>query len=214
MKLTEKYVAEQTDCVQRNLEGYKNYKTNVCTQMRIGVTKQFCEGKEKILSVGCGAFEPIFLKATHALDATPVSGELLKQQGWQGEFRQGSCDELPYPDKFFDVAVCSEVLEHLPDDEMIARTFREVDRVAKTWIFTTPDESKCRYWTQDKSHLQFWNREQLLQKVPKEVAASASVGGLSIFTFVWKGQTPSYLQSPMSLRAPALCKREGQRPSA
>lgn len=52
---------------------------------------------------------------------------------------QGDAQNLPFPDASFDHVVCSEVLEHLPDD---AAAVREIARVLKpggTAVFTVPD---------------------------------------------------------------------------
>jgi 2-polyprenyl-3-methyl-5-hydroxy-6-metoxy-1,4-benzoquinol methylase len=99
---------------------------------------KFCTGAKTILSVGCGGREPIAITATHACDIVPNSGEYLKKDGWNGEFKIASCTDLPYPDNSMDVVVCSEVIEHIPLLSDVERTFKEVNRVGKKWIMTTP----------------------------------------------------------------------------
>jgi len=186
MQLTKEYIAEQDDCVRRNVDGYKKYMKDVCTYTRLHIIQEFIKGKEKILSVGSGAHEPVFMKTTHAIDVPAISGELLKQQGWPGEFKQGSCDELPYGDKEFDAAICSEVLEHLPNFEVVRKTILEVDRVAKSWIITTPNVDKCPRHLQDKSHVQFWNEQQIRELLPEQLRDVVEISKLSIFIFIKK----------------------------
>jgi len=102
------------------------------------VIKPVCYNCNTILSVGCGSYEPILINATHAIDIVPLSEFYLRKLGWKGYFTVASCTDIPAPDKYFDVAVCSEVIEHLPEIKDIADTFKEVNRVAKKWIFSTP----------------------------------------------------------------------------
>jgi len=138
MEITKEYELEQDDCVKRNLKGYEKNIKDPVTQKRLYTLKDFCIGAATIISVGSGAFEPVFLNATHAVDIPLCTFFLLKDKGWKGEFFQASCDHLPFASQLFDVAVCSEVIEHLPDLETVRKTFQELSRIAKRWIVTTP----------------------------------------------------------------------------
>jgi len=138
MELTKEYLAEQEDCIKRNFEGYKRNLKDYATLLRLETLKNFCSNSGSVLSVGSAGVEPGFIGATHALDVHPVAETLLRENGWLGSFTLGSCDELPFPDNSFDVAVCSEVIEHLPDLEIVKKTFQELNRVARRWIVTTP----------------------------------------------------------------------------
>ena len=147
MKLTKEYIAECEDCVFRNFQQIDGDRRSDRVQERIKIIQDFCKGAKKILSVGCGAHEPIDINATHAIDVAQNSEAFLRKQGWKGSFYLGSCDNFPIPwgktapkgEKKFDVAVCSEVIEHLPDLDIVTTTFKEVNRVARRWIFTCPD---------------------------------------------------------------------------
>jgi len=139
MILTPEYLAENKDCVYRNYKQIGGDRKSIRVQHRIKNLKDFCQNAKTILSVGCGAYEPIDLNATHACDIVIDSKNYLRQLGWKGYFLIASCDELPYPDKSTDVAVCSEVIEHLPNLEIVKKAFQEINRVAKRWIVTCPD---------------------------------------------------------------------------
>jgi len=134
MELTEKYKQEQEDTIKRNFQ----YRRNYISSPRFYTLAAFCEPFKAILSVGCGSYEPILIKATMAVDVSPLASFFLKRLGFSHSFLTASCDNLPLPDKSFDVAVCSEVIEHLPDLETIQKTFYELDRVAHNWVVTTP----------------------------------------------------------------------------
>lgn len=143
MELTKKYIAECEDNVYRLFKQIDGDRKSQRVQDRSKIIKDFCKGAKKILSVGCGPFEPIDINATHAIDVAINSRDYLREQGWKGSFFLGSCDNLMHTSGFhspkFDVAVCSEVIEHLPDLEIVKKTFQEVNRVARRWIFTCPD---------------------------------------------------------------------------
>lgn len=143
MELTKKYIAECEDNVYRLFKQIDGDRKSQRVQDRSKIIKDFCKGAKKILSVGCGPFEPIDINATHAVDVAKNSEEYLRKQGWKGSFFLGSCDNLAigwgYDRAKFDVAVCSEVIEHLPDLDIVTKTFQEVNRVADRWIFTCPD---------------------------------------------------------------------------
>lgn len=139
MELTEKYIAENVDCVFRNFNQIDGDRQSDRVKDRIKIITDFIKGAKKILSVGCGAHEPIDINATHAIDIAENSEGYLRNQGWKGEFKLASCDNIPFDDKTFDAAVCSEVIEHLPDLVTAQKTFQEINRVAQRWITTCPD---------------------------------------------------------------------------
>jgi hypothetical protein len=182
MKITPDYVAEQEDCVRRNFAGYTNNLKDAVTLLRLNNLKSFVFGAKTILSVGSGAFEPVFLNATHALDVPIITETLLRAQKWAGEFLWGSCDKLPYKDKSFDVAVCSEVIEHLPDLETVRETFRELDRVALHWIVTTPTRD-----VQEPTH-KFFFREYQLRALTENIPCIIEKQGLFFYIHNDKGK--------------------------
>jgi len=142
MILTKEYLDEQRDCIQRNFDGYKRNSKDPVTIKRLqnirSFIMDFSPTYSRILSVGCGGFEPGWIGADYACDVHELSGRILLEQGWAGHFCVCSCDDIPYPAKFFKVAVCSEVIEHLPAKETARAAFYELDRVADHWLVTTP----------------------------------------------------------------------------
>jgi len=130
---SKEYLEENIDCCKRNFEGRH------CINLpeRYVIINHFSLGARSILSVGSGGHEPLKIHATHACDIAPNAEGFLRSLGWGGEFKCCSCTDLPYPTKSFDVAVCSEVIEHLPTEQDIMKTFEELDRVANKWIVTT-----------------------------------------------------------------------------
>jgi SAM-dependent methyltransferase len=152
MELTPEYLAENDDVVRRStiyaMQGHDPDKYGNLVEF----ARPYQTPCARILSVGCSGFEPKLYNATHAIDIVPVAGALLAGNGWSGEFILGSCTALPWQDKFFDCAICSEVIEHLPTDEDVLEAFREINRVAYDWLITTPASP-----IPEATHKRFWD---------------------------------------------------------
>jgi ubiquinone/menaquinone biosynthesis C-methylase UbiE len=109
---------------------------------------------------------PIFLGATHACDLSSAAGELLRRTGYAGKFTVADCRDLPYHDKEFDVAVMTEVIEHLPEMRDVHKALRELERVAKKWVATTPRASASGFrdkWNIEETHKQFLTRDDMVK---------------------------------------------------
>jgi ubiquinone/menaquinone biosynthesis C-methylase UbiE len=107
---------------------------------------------------------PAWLGVDAALDISPLSGELLKKEGWGGDFKVGSAEKIPWPDKSFELAVCSEVVEHMANIEEVRRTLAELRRVARTWLVTTPCASVWGVrdvWNTEPTHKLFFDLKTL-----------------------------------------------------
>lgn len=167
-RFSREYRKECDDCVIRNLDnkdyviGQKNVQERV--KRLLGFINDHRTRDSKILDIGSGGYMPIFLGTTHACDLSPVAGDVLEKMGFTGTFAIASCDDLPYQDKAFDVAVCTEVIEHLPELEDVRGTFKEIERVAKKWVVTTPLASRSGFrdkWNIEETHRQFFTIEDL-----------------------------------------------------
>ena len=133
---------------------------------RYKIIKGFCKPGGKILSVGCAVREPIIIGATHACDLSPKSGPFLAGNGWRGDFKVASCLKLPYADKSFDIAVLSEVIEHLPGIAAVIDAMCEISRVAKRFIITTPNSAKIKPQCQNPNHILFFTEEIIKRIIP------------------------------------------------
>jgi len=141
--------------------GFRNYAMKFPL---FDIKKKFIEGCKKSLSVGCGAYEPFYINATHACDLSPVAKKYLDQLGWQGEFKACPCYYLDYKDKEFDAAVCCEVIEHLDNIDQLKDTLRELTRVSKTWIATTPLNKVSGVrdkWNTHPGHILFLSKDDI-----------------------------------------------------
>lgn len=159
MNLSKEYIAEQEDCIRRCQEGKDTWRKSIAVKVRHKDIKKFCRNAKTILSVGSAGIEPLEINASQALDVHELAGEYLKEAGWKGIFLVGDCTDMPYLDLQFKVAICQEVIEHLPDLEDVRNTFLELNRVAKRWMATTPSIPGT-----DPAHKRVFD-EKMLQKV-------------------------------------------------
>lgn len=101
---------------------------------------------ESVLDVGCGANAPYVEhleslgKHVVGLDFAYHFVALAKQKG-QTRSVQGDATSLPFPDASFDAIICSETLEHVPDDRGAVAEIHRVLRPGGLLFLTVPN-----YW--------------------------------------------------------------------
>ncbi len=141
-------------------------------------------GAERILDAGCGeGFVVSYLLQENdgliitgmdcSLDAIEMARQMVplvlsKVEGGVF-FDVGDLREMPYSDDSFDLVMCLEVLEHLPDPH---RGLRELGRVTSAHcLVSVPHEPFFRAtnflrgkhvpaWGRDPEHLQHWTAKQ------------------------------------------------------
>jgi len=162
------YIEKQDDVVKRNFENFIRGLNNAINVKRIAYIIKMCKNARKILDVGSGGYLPFITGANYAIDISPLAGDLLARIGWKGEFKVADCTAIPYPDKYFDFAYCTEVIEHLPTLDHVKKTISELDRVAITWLITTPAASefgKRDRWNTEPDHRLFIDIDTLYKLV-------------------------------------------------
>ena len=95
----------------------------------------------RLLDIGCGAGS--FMKAAARAGWTPVGVEVSRPsvehvESLGFEVFCGELSEANYPDDHFDVVIASEVLEHVPDPQALARAMARVLRPGGLLWATTP----------------------------------------------------------------------------
>jgi ubiquinone/menaquinone biosynthesis C-methylase UbiE len=102
----------------------------------------------KLLDCGCGLGDVLWGLPDgydlHAFDFADNNVKVAKfRLGNRAEIRQGSLYEIPYPDASFDVALCTEVLEHLEHDD---KAVGEIARILKPGGFLIAAVPYQYYW--------------------------------------------------------------------
>ena len=101
-------------------------------------------GQMKILDAGCGEGRNLqyFLNERYdifGIDNNPASLRMVRYvarsmniSSYAERFVQASLEAIPFPDKYFDAAICISVLHFADSDEKFLRMIRELGRILKT----------------------------------------------------------------------------------
>lgn len=134
MDMSAAYLQEQ----EHTIRGCTKYAKAGGSPARYGMVKDFCKHYKDIISIGSAGCEPVLINATRALDVHPVAENLLRANGWKGEFILGDCCKLPFPDKSIECGTLIEVIEHLPKGSDVVKAIYELNRVCRNWMASTP----------------------------------------------------------------------------
>lgn len=94
--------------------------------------KKLCIFKRntKVLDVGCGIVTVLHFIKGRKYGLDPLAKQLIKIYKYPADTKvvEGVAEEIPFPDEYFDVVFCTNVLDHIEDPE---RAVNEVVRVLK-----------------------------------------------------------------------------------
>lgn len=151
-----------------------------------------------VLDVGCGT-------GRHLLELSQFPGRFVgldfdreelrsmrylldvtsKQRGKRANVHivEGDGARLPYADGFFTHVICTETLEHVPDDEALLRELVRVLRPGGQLVISVPDEYSERllwrfserYRTAPGGHVRIYARKQIRGLLKKHGAAPYAV---------------------------------------
>lgn len=125
----------------------------------------------KVLDVGCGGgFSCEFLAARGAkvfgIDRSKNCIAIAKVHAasrFEIDYQLGYAEDLPYPDNYFDVVLCVDVLEHVADwQQAVAETYR-VLQPGGIFCFDTINR------TFKSQLITIWLLEEILQEIPRGV---------------------------------------------
>jgi len=101
------------------------------------IVQEFLKDKSGVLldcPVGTGRFFPLYTRfQAVGLDISPDMLKEAEKKGKWGELLTGDVKNLPFGDKYFDVAVCIRLLNWFSREDMIAAV-KELNRVSKCLI--------------------------------------------------------------------------------
>ncbi len=121
-------------------------------------------GGGRMLDVGCGMCLLVLRLRERGIDARglDIAKRTIEEGNRQapGCFELGSILDIPYPEDSFDTVVCTDVLEHLAEQD-VPKALSELNRVTRRSVFATiatrPDRDnkwhltvKDRKWWEDR----------------------------------------------------------------
>jgi glycosyltransferase involved in cell wall biosynthesis len=102
------------------------------------IAMSWARGMERVLDVGCGS-SVIIQSLNNAVGMDISMGKLRFLRGRGIELVRGSAFALPFSDASFDCVISSQVIEHLPYDEVLFSELKRVLRPGGSLIIGTPD---------------------------------------------------------------------------
>jgi dolichol-phosphate mannosyltransferase len=108
---------------------------------RFHVIREMVDGTSRILDIGCGSSRIVqSLPQAVGLDMQLRKLRWLRAPG--RHLVQGSLSELPFPAETFDCVICSEVIEHIPREEIDLTDMVRVLAPGGLLVLGTPDYGK------------------------------------------------------------------------
>ena len=98
----------------------------------------------RVLDAGCGngttlhLLKSVYHFDAYGIDISQTAVDLAKRMGIEAKVADIT-ENIPFPDGYFDVIICSEVLEHLLSPERALQEIRGVGRDEAIFIFSVPN---------------------------------------------------------------------------
>lgn len=104
----------------------------------------FARDGGRILDVGCGSSR-ILRDLPKAIGVDVLLRKLRFLRPMHPEVVQASVFALPFPDASFDTVICSEVIEHVPDDPLVLGELTRVLKPNGRLVLGTPDYGRVSW---------------------------------------------------------------------
>ncbi len=160
----------------------------------------------RVLDIGCGDAYLIaqiqkFCTEVRGVDseaqAVALANEILKEHP-HCRVVQGDCYHLPFDDNYFDMVLCTDVIEHLTDPQACVREIRRVLNDKGTLVMTTPKFRPDRKW--DERHEKEYTSQELTQLLSEQFAEVR-------MSYFWPLRWSNFYHSRIGWR---LCKYIGR----
>lgn len=116
--------------------------------MRLKRVIELAGSGKRVLDVGCGdGFLALQLKKNfkevYGVDVNEIDLAIARRINpkKQVHFIKASATNLPFKNEFFDVVICTDVIEHIKEDEKVVSEVRRVLKKNGTLIITTLDKN-------------------------------------------------------------------------
>lgn len=181
---------------------------------RFRIIHAFAADAGRVLDIGCGSSRIVqTLPGAVGMDMAIRKLRWLRAPGRL--LLQGDMNRLPFRDGAFDTVICSEVIEHVPREEVRLEEMVRVITPGGTLILGTPDYARRRWraleWVYGKvfpggyasEHINRYTHRELrgeLERLGLEVLDCRYVGGAEM---IFKARMPESALRPAPSRATA-----------
>lgn len=111
---------------------------------RYRIVTDWADRVGKVVDIGCGSSR-IFEALPGAVGIDVDFPKLRYRRPLGNPLVCASLDRLPLPTGHFDQAICSQVIEHVPDDDRIFSEFARVLKPGGTLLLGTPDYARWQW---------------------------------------------------------------------
>ena len=180
---------------------------------RFRVIRGMADGATRILDIGCGSSRIVqTLPQAVGLDMQIRKLRWLRAPGRQ--LVQGSLSELPFADEAFDTVICSEVIEHIPRDQIDLTDMVRVLSPGGRLVLGTPDYGRWTWRTLESmykkvfpqgyatEHVNPYTRRGLRQEIERLGLVVLDVQYVGGSEMIFKAVKPA--AEPAVRRRPAL----------
>ncbi len=176
--------------------------------------------KIKIIDLGCGVgtIDFFLAKKGHDIVGIDVSQDAINicnafkdfNKQVNTKFLRGDLGKIKLEKGEFDLAICSEVIEHIENDEKLLQTINATLKKGGYLFLTTPSENAplhrlglLKEFDRKVGHLRRYNQHQLKEKLQKngfeivEMGKNESILRNSLYTFPYVGKVIKIIRGPL-----------------
>lgn len=164
----------------------------------------------RTLDVGCGS-SVILQSLNDAVGLDILANKLRFMRRYGVPLVQGSVVALPVRDEAFDCVVCSQVIEHIPEDPAILRELMRVLRPGGLLVLGTPDYATIGWRTIEPLYGIFapgggYEHEHITHYTRASLTEAAERCGLTLIetAYVFRSELILALRKPAVAAAPTL----------
>jgi SAM-dependent methyltransferase len=150
------------------------------------------DGRSGLMEFGCGdgfliekITEKFITLRTHAVDISYTALRRARNRAPAASLIQSDAENTPFTGETFDIALCSEVLEHVPDDVGLLKEIFRILRPGAFFVLTTPNLFTLRNVLRQKigrePKIEF--QEHLREYAYRELVERITSTGFSIVKF-------------------------------
>src|SRR5438445_33463 len=174
---------------------------------RFRVIRGMVDGSSRILDIGCGSSRIL----ASLPQAVGLDLQIRKLRWMRAPGRQlvaASLSQLPFEEGSFDAVICSEVIEHIPREEIVLSDMVRVLQPGEPVLLGTPDYGRCLWRTLEgmykkvfpqgyaTEHINPYTRKSLRREIESMGLVVLDVQYVGASEMIFKAVKPADASSP------------------